>query len=108
MGNRQHTDPQTDHRHVQDHQDDVVIQKLITRPQDISGCSVSICGPGWMPWIMSAPMIKAIVTLRESRHRRDEGCLGLTRVGRLRSHDALDRAGTRRSGVLEVRFERIA
>jgi len=39
------------------------IQKLITRPQNISGCSVSICGPGWMPWIMSAPMIKAIVTL---------------------------------------------
>ncbi len=29
----------------------------------MSGCSVSICGPGWMPWIISAPMINAIVTL---------------------------------------------
>ena len=29
-------------------------------PQNRSGCLVITCGPGWMPWIMSAPIISAI------------------------------------------------
>ena len=29
-------------------------------PQNSSGCLVITCGPGWMPWIISAPIISAI------------------------------------------------
>ena len=36
------------------------IQKLAIRPQKISGCSLISCGPGTMPWIISAPRISAI------------------------------------------------
>ena len=36
------------------------IQKLATRPQKISGCSLMSCGPGTMPWIISAPSSSAI------------------------------------------------
>ncbi|MCY1550678.1 hypothetical protein D9M68_869480 [compost metagenome] len=35
-------------------------QKLAISPQKMSGCSVISCGPGWMPWISSAPRISAI------------------------------------------------
>ena len=36
------------------------IQKLAIRPQKMSGCSLIICGPGWMPLMMSAPSSSAI------------------------------------------------
>ena len=36
------------------------IQNEAIRPQKMSGCSVMSCGPGWMPWISSAPRISAI------------------------------------------------
>ena len=36
------------------------IQKLAIRPQKMSACSVMSCGPGWMPWMISAPRISAI------------------------------------------------
>ena len=32
-------------------------------PQNSSGRSVITCGPGWMPWIVSAPIISAITAL---------------------------------------------
>ena len=35
-------------------------QKLATRPQKMSGCSVISCGPGTMPWIIRAPSSSAI------------------------------------------------
>ena len=34
---------------------------LATRPQNSSGRSVITCGPGAMPWIISAPIISAMV-----------------------------------------------
>ena len=36
------------------------IQKLAIRPQKMSGCSVMSCGPGVMPWIISAPRMSAM------------------------------------------------
>ncbi len=36
------------------------IQKLAIRPQNRSACSVTICGPGCMPWMISAPSISAM------------------------------------------------
>ena len=36
---------------------------LATMPQNIPGRSVMICGPGWMPWIVKAPIISAITAL---------------------------------------------
>ena len=39
------------------------IQKLATRPQNISGLLEIRLGPGVMPWISSAPRISAIVAL---------------------------------------------
>ncbi|CUI64645.1 Uncharacterised protein [Achromobacter xylosoxidans] len=36
------------------------IQKLAIRPQNRSACSVTICGPGWMPWMIRAPSISAM------------------------------------------------
>ena len=36
------------------------IQKLATRPQKMSGCWVMSCGPGTMPWIISAPSSSAM------------------------------------------------
>ena len=36
------------------------IQKLATRPQKMSGCCEISCGPGTMPWIISAPRRSAI------------------------------------------------
>ncbi len=30
------------------------------RPQNRSGCASTMRGPGWMPWMMSAPTISAI------------------------------------------------
>ena len=32
-------------------------------PQNSFGRSVMICGPGWMPWMVSAPIISAITAL---------------------------------------------
>jgi len=34
--------------------------KLTIRPQNSSGWAVMSIGPGWMPWMMSAPSIRAI------------------------------------------------
>ena len=31
-----------------------------TTPQNRAGCLVITCGPGWMPWIIRAPIISAI------------------------------------------------
>ena len=36
------------------------IQKLATRPQKMSGCCEISCGPGTMPWIISAPSKSAM------------------------------------------------
>ena len=36
------------------------IQKLAIRPQKMSGCSLISCGPGTMPWMISAPSSSAI------------------------------------------------
>ncbi len=32
-------------------------------PQKRSGLAVMICGPGWMPWMIMAPIIRAITGL---------------------------------------------
>jgi hypothetical protein len=39
------------------------IHMLATIPQNSSGRSFITCGPGWMPWIVSAPIIKAMTAL---------------------------------------------
>ena len=33
------------------------------RPQNRSGCASTMRGPGWMPWMISAPTISAITAL---------------------------------------------
>src|SRR6266403_516094 len=39
------------------------IHMLATMPQNRVGRSVITCGPGWMPWMVSAPIISAITAL---------------------------------------------
>ena len=39
------------------------IHMLATMPQKRLGRSVITCGPGWMPWMVSAPIISAITAL---------------------------------------------
>ena len=39
------------------------IHMLAIMPQNSCGRSVMICGPGWMPWMVSAPIISAITAL---------------------------------------------
>ena len=39
------------------------IHMLTITAQTMSRCSTMICGPGWMPWIISAPIISAIKAL---------------------------------------------
>ena len=39
------------------------IHMLAIIPQNMLGRSVMICGPGWMPWMVSAPIISAITAL---------------------------------------------
>ncbi len=36
------------------------IHMVAIRPQNRSGRCVITCGPGWMPWMVSAPSISAI------------------------------------------------
>src|SRR5262244_1831765 len=36
------------------------IHMLAIMPQNILGRSLMICGPGWMPWMVSAPIISAM------------------------------------------------
>ena len=63
-------------------------------PQNSSGCLVITCGPGWMPWIISAPIIRAISGLdgMPSVSIGHEAGLRAGVVGRFRGGDALDRA----------------
>ena len=63
-------------------------------PQNSSGCLVITCGPGWMPWIISAPIISAIsgVGRNAERQHRNEGGLRAGVVGGFRRRHALDRA----------------
>jgi hypothetical protein len=39
------------------------IHMLAIMPQNMPGRSLMICGPGWMPWMVSAPIISAITAL---------------------------------------------
>ena len=36
------------------------IHILAIMPQNMPGRSLMICGPGWMPWMVSAPIISAM------------------------------------------------
>ena len=67
-------------------------------------------GPGWMPWIIIAPIISAISELEGMPivKKRDKGGLRAGIVGRLRSGDALEFALTKALGMLgDLLFQRV-
>ena len=41
---------------------------LAINPQNRSGLFVITCGPGWMLWIMSAPIMSAMTTFDGNPH----------------------------------------
>ena len=70
------------------------IHMLATMPQNRSGRLVITAEPGWMPWIIIAPIISAMMALdgKPERQQRNERGLRRRVVGRLRSGHAFDRA----------------
>ena len=79
---------------------------LATTPQNTSGCSVSINGPGLIPWIINAPRSTAAITLEgySKGEQRNKGGAGGGVVCGLGTRHPFDSALAKSFGMLREFF----